>query len=545
MSAHPELDAPHSNDSTGRGAGPAPEPTVTAVDRALRLLLVEDSVDDAFLIERHLRKNGFIPETTRVETSGEMTTALEGELPPDVILADYNLPNFSGPAALSLLKKAELDIPFIMMSGAISEETAVESMRAGAQDYVTKQNLARLVPVLHRELRESAARRNRLAAELALVASEARFVRLVEAMPIGLLISDANGRITFANHAIEHILGYAPGTMSSGELERSAVVPSLELLPVPAAPHEPVPPHETRILTRDGQSLEALVGLTPLNPESTADTHLTAAFIVDLTLQKRSEEILRRTEKLTVAGRLAASIAHEINNPLEAITNCLYLVGQTPLTADGTTYLTMAQSELNRVAQITVQTLRFYRRSTSTGETDIHELVETVLTLLDSRLRRSLIEVERRFGTIPPIIAHDGELRQVLANLIGNAIDAVGTGGRIIVSTRASHDSNTGRAGIRIAVVDNGTGMNAETLARIFEPFYSTKGITGTGLGLWISRDILEKYEGTLRVRSRPKTDTRPGSTIFSIFIPHPTHSTLSQGNDGAVADETRERLLS
>ena len=545
MSAQPELDAPHIDDNTARGSGPLLEPAAPAVDRALRLLIVEDNVDDAFLIERHLRKNGFIPETTRVETAAEMTAALEGELPPDVILADYNLPNFSGPAALALLKRAELDIPFIMMSGAISEETAVESMRAGAQDYVTKQNPARLVPVLHRELREAAARRNRLAAELALVASEARFVRLVEAMPIGLLISDAAGRITFANHAIEHILGYAPGSMSAGTLERSAVIPSLESLPVAAAPHEPVSPHETRILTRDGQSLEALVGLTPLNPESTADTHLTAAFIVDLTLQKRSEEILRRTEKLTVAGRLAASIAHEINNPLEAITNCLYLVGQTSLTPDGTTYLNMAQSELNRVAQITVQTLRFYRRSTSTGATDIHELLETVLTLLDSRLRRSQIEIIRRFGNIPPIIAHDGELRQVLANLIGNAIDAIGSNGRIVVSTRPSHDQKTGRAGVRIAVVDNGTGMNADTLARIFEPFYSTKGITGTGLGLWISRDILEKHEGTLRVRSRPATDTRPGSTIFSIFIPHPTHGTLPQDTEAAAADKTRERLLS
>jgi len=528
MPPFPELNARRTPEEVDRAPDPAPAPPPVPAERALRLLLVEDNPDDAFLIERHLRKNGFLPEIQRVETSGEMTTALESELPPDVILADYNLPNFSGPAALSLLRQAELDVPFIMMSGAISEETAVESMRAGAQDYVTKQNLARLVPVLHRELREAAARRNRLAAELALVASEARFLRLVEAMPIGLLISDSTGRITFANHAIERTLGYAPGTMSSGVLERSAVVPSLEAMPASAAPHEPVSPHETRVLTRDGHHLEALVGLTPLNPESSAEAHLTATFVVDLTLQKRSEEILRRTEKLTVAGRLAASIAHEINNPLEAIVNCLYLVGQTTLTADGQTYLAMAQSELNRVAQITVQTLRFYRRSTAASATDIHELLETVLTLLDSRLRRSHITIDRRFGSIPPIIAHDGELRQVLANLIGNAIDAVGTNGRITICTRAGQDWKTCRPGIRIAVVDNGTGMSTEVLGRIFEPFYSTKGITGTGLGLWISRDILEKHEGTLRVRSRPATAQCPGGTIFSIFIPHPAAATAA-----------------
>ncbi len=539
-----------------------PDQELVSGDRPLRLLLVEDNDDDAFLLERHLRKNGFTPETTRVETAAEMTAALQSDPLPEVILADYNLPHFSGPAALSLLKKAELDIPFIMLSGAISEETAVESMRAGAQDYVTKQNLARLIPILLRELREATARRNRLAAELALVASESRFVRLVEAMPIGLLISDATGRITFANQAIERLLGYPVGSMSTGTLRRSDLLPSLEpqadqaaatqadqaaatqahgtasTQAHGAAPGRAGDPVETRLVTREGLPLDALVGIAPLNPESTDAARLTAAFVVDLTLQKRSEEVLRRTEKLTVAGRLAASIAHEINNPLEAITNCLYLVGQTALTPDGQTYLALAQEELDRVAQITVQTLRFYRRSTSTGATDIHELLQTVLTLLDSRLRRSQITVERRFGDIPAIIAHDGELRQVLANLIGNAIDALPAGGRLLLHTAVSRHWITGRPGIRISIADNGTGMIAQTLSRIFEPFYSTKGITGTGLGLWISRDIIEKHEGTLRVRSRPAADGCPGSTVFGIFLPHPPPIEAAAARDDQSAPE-------
>ncbi len=490
--------------------------------RSLRLLLVEDNQDDALLIERHLRKNGFAPEIIRVETPWEMEEALKAELPPDVVLADYNLPQFSGPAALALVRRAELDIPFVMMSGAISEETAVESMRAGAHDYVTKQNIARLIPVLDRELREATARRKRLAAELALRASETRFHRLIEAMPVGLLLSDAQGRITYANAASEKLLGYEPGAMAAADLQLSSllVLPTQEHFTVllDAVATSPV---EMQVHSASGSTVEALVGFAPLNPES-QEERLTAAFIVDLTLQKKSEELLRRTEKLTVAGRLAASIAHEINNPLEAITNCLYLVAQTQLTLDGRTYLTMAQAELNRVAQITVQTLRFYRRSTSAGATDLHELLETVLTLLDTRLRRSQIDVEKRFDPIPTIVAHDGELRQVLANLIGNAIDALSPGGRLVLHTYPGHNWTTGRSGIRVCIADNGTGMSPDTLSRIFEPFFSTKGITGTGLGLWITRDILEKHEATLHVRSRAATEQCAGSTLFMIHIPHP-----------------------
>ena len=457
-----------------------------------------------------------------------MSEALDAELPPDVVLADYNLPQFSGPAALALVRQAELDVPFVMMSGAISEETAVESMRAGAQDYVTKQNIARLIPVLHRELREAAARRNRVAAELALRASETRFHRLVEAMPVGLLLSDAQGRITYANAAIESLLGYAPGAMVAEDLQLSSV------LTLPAQEQGAVPLHsvatspvDTRVRNSAGEVVEALVGFAPLNPES-QEERLTAAFIIDLTLQKKSEELLRRTEKLTVAGRLAASIAHEINNPLEAITNCLYLVAQTQLTLDGRTYLTMAQAELDRVAQITVQTLRFYRRSTSAGATDLHELMETVLTLLDSRLRRSQIAVDRRFGAIPKIVAHDGELRQVLANLIGNAIDALSPGGRLTLHTATGRNWKTGRDGIRLSIADNGTGISPETLGRIFEPFFSTKGITGTGLGLWITRDILEKHEGTLQVRSRAATEQQSGCTVFTVHLPYPVREGVS-----------------
>ena len=499
----------------------------------LRILLVEDSPDDALLLERHLRRNGFLFELARAETASEMYALLDRTDPPDVVIADYNLPHFSGPAALQVLKTTELDVPFIMMSGAISEETAVESMRAGAQDYVTKQNLARLVPAIERELREAAARRHKRAAEVALRASQARFHRLVEAMPLGLLITDARGHIIYANTAIERLLGYPNDLMISGEVTLDRICPALRDtasglsdgadLNTAGSPdwRLTAEPFESVCFARTGQAIDVLVGVARLNPESDSTDWQMAAFIADLTLQKKSEEVLRRTEKLAVAGRLAASIAHEINNPLEAITNCLYLVGQTELPPLAREYLDLAQGELDRVAQITVQTLRFYRRSTQTSETDVHELLQTVLALLDSRLRRQNITVDRRLRASSRIRAHDGEIRQVLANLVGNAIDAAGqSGGTIYLRTRSATDWNSGRRGIRITVADDGSGMDSPTLARIFEAFFSTKGLTGTGLGLWVSREIVEKHQGSIRVRSRPHTPGRPGGTVFTLFLP-------------------------
>lgn len=492
--------------------------------RSLHVLLVEDNPEDAFLLERHLRRNGFAPTVVRVETASEMQDALRSEALPDVVLADYNLPEFSGPAALALLKDLRLDIPFIMLSGAVSEETAVSSMRAGAQDYVSKQNLSRLVPAIERELTEVANRRREQAVQQALLASESRFDRLVAAMPLGLLISDADDRVVYANRAIENMLGYVPGTLRSGQCrletvfaDRTRFTAALGATPRPSNPDQLF---ETTCQLSGGGAIEVLVGVTVLNPERAVEDRQIAIFVADISLQKKSEETLRRTEKLAVAGRLAAAIAHEINNPLAGMTNCLYLLGQCELPAQAREFLDTATSELNRVSQITVQTLRFHRSSMHAKSTDVHELFETVLTLLQSRLAQLGIEVERRFVQVPLISVHEGEIRQLIANLVSNAIDALPRGGRIVVQTAPAVHARTGVNGVRLTVADNGLGMDATTQSRVFEPFFSTKGITGTGLGLWISREIVEKHQGTIRVRSRRADSSHAGGTVFSVFLP-------------------------
>jgi nitrogen-specific signal transduction histidine kinase/CheY-like chemotaxis protein len=519
-------------------------PDIPFSGQPLRVLLVEDNPDDAFLLERHLQRAGYRSDITRVETEEEMRSELDGETGCcwHVILADYNLPNFSALAALRLLKSTALDIPLIVMSGAISEETAVAAMRAGALDYVAKQNLARLVPAIEREITEADARRVKRAAELALRIAEERFHRLAEAMPLGLFISGESGKILYANEALEKILGYSQEEIASGEVTTARILTGAsepDLSPKPtgecapdSASGYPTPrsliearlwaeggcePFEVECIRKDGTNVCTLIGAAILNPEAPKEECQIAAFLVDLTEQKQSHNVLRRTEKLAAAGRLAASIAHEINNPLESVTNCLYLLHQGQMDDSSRKYLDLAQRELDRVVQITTQTLRFYRQNSRPTLTDVHELFATVLTLFDARIRNTEIEVVRKFGHIPTVLANDGEIRQVLANLIGNAIDAMPAGGKLCLRTTTAIDWQDGRKGISITISDSGQGMDRHTRQRIFEPFFSTKGLTGTGLGLWVTQGILAKHQAKITLRSR---QGKGSGTTFRLFLP-------------------------
>jgi PAS domain S-box-containing protein len=511
-------------------------PTDSKLDgKALRVLLIEDDEDDAMMLERHLRRAGFAVSLLRVETEETMRQALSSlggaaknqEGPNwDIILSDYNLPSFSAPAALKILKESGNDVPFIVMSGAVSEDTAVEAMRAGAHDYISKQNLTRLIPAIERELGEAQVRRRRVATEKALRLSEQRFHYLVEAMPLGLLISDSSGRLSYANSAAERLLGFSAEELRESSVVLSSILEEAASLIVSMdgdgdAPQQP--PFETQYTTRDGSRISLLVGIVVLNPEAPRGERQFAAFLIDLTEQKQSQEVVRRTEKLAATGRLAASIAHEINNPLEAVTNCLYLMEQTSLDSTAKTYLEMAQRELDRVVHITTQTLRFYRQNTRPTETDIHDLLETVLALYEARMRTFGIESIREYSDVPHVVVYDGEIRQILANLVGNAVDAMqSSGGKLILRTAAGRDWPLNRSGIILTIADSGAGMDGQTLKRIFEPFFSTKGATGTGLGLWVSREILAKHMGKIQVRSRPANPENHGQgwTVFRVFLP-------------------------
>ncbi len=234
-----------------------------------------------------------------------------------------------------------------------------------------------------------------------------------------------------------------------------------------------------------------------------------------------SETALRHSERLAIVGRLASSIAHEINNPLEAVTNLLYLLNGTPLNAEQQDYLDIAQRELARVSEIAVNTLTFNRRRDVKGQASIAALLDSVLLLYHGRLAGSDTMVEHRYRNAAPLTCYPGELRQVFANLIGNAFDAMRGGGRLLVRERPATHPRTGEDGVRITVADTGEGMSEDVKAHLFEAFQSTKGSNGSGLGLWISKGIVDKHSGSIQVR----TSQRPGSsgTVFSMFIPLPS----------------------
>lgn len=244
--------------------------------------------------------------------------------------------------------------------------------------------------------------------------------------------------------------------------------------------------------------------------------------ILDSSDRKRSEEALRKTEKLAATGRLAASIAHEINNPLEAITNLLYLLRNfSNLEGQTLEHVVQAEHEAQRIAEITQQTLRFYRQSTSPSRTNLAELLDSVLSLYQGRLHGLGIEAVREYDASMELFCYAGEIRQVFANLIGNAIDATSSGGRIVIRARNSRNWKDGsRAGIRFTVADTGSGMEPGVRARVFEAFFSTKEATGTGLGLWVSQGIILKHGGLIHLRSRTKVEGKSSGTVFQIFFP-------------------------
>ncbi|MHB1937094.1 MAG: sensor histidine kinase [Acidobacteriaceae bacterium] len=287
-----------------------------------------------------------------------------------------------------------------------------------------------------------------------------------------------------------------------GELTATPVSPRIWLIslyPVRTGGDRPVDPRGSSLRGNGGPATD---------PPPSPPVRWVGAVIVDATERKLSEELLRRTEKLAATGQLAASIAHEINNPLEAVTNLLYLLGQQPLDPDSRHYTDMAQQEIARVSQITQQTLRFYRQSSGPTLISPADVLDSVLDLHHGKSNASKVQtIWRRRGEVD-LVALSGEMRQLFANLVGNALDAMPNGGRLIVSVRASRTWYQPEIpGVRITIADTGSGMTEYVRQHMFDAFFTTKEITGTGLGLWISSEIIAKHKGTVRVRSRPPTE--------------------------------------
>ena len=237
--------------------------------------------------------------------------------------------------------------------------------------------------------------------------------------------------------------------------------------------------------------------------------------LTDITERKRAEDAIIRTEKLASVGRMASTIAHEINNPLETIGQSVYLaMTDSSISQEAKSYLEIAVDQLERVAHITKQTLAFHRDQSTPQNLDLGELADSILRLFSARLEARGVTVEKRYAELAPIKAFGGEIRQVISNLISNSMDAVPDHGRIHLRVAHSSGANDARW-VRFVIADTGSGILPERLSRIFEPFYTTKEMVGVGLGLWVSKQIIEKYGGHIRVRSKPGA-----GTVFAVIFP-------------------------
>jgi PAS domain S-box-containing protein len=293
---------------------------------------------------------------------------------------------------------------------------------------------------------------------------------------------------------------------------------------------------------KDGSFFWNELSLSPIQNRDGVVTHF-VGIQTDVTARVEFEAALRESEKLAAVGRLASSIAHEINNPLESVMNLLYLSQNTEDLPEMRRYLWLADQELRQVALITAHSLRFYKQSTRPTAIQPGELMESVLSMYSRQVENAHVSVSRRDRPSQPFTCLESEVRQVLNNLVRNAIDAMrGPGGRLIVRTRNATDWRSGVHGILFTVADTGSGIGPETMKQIYTAFFTTKGIGGTGLGLWISSEIVARHSGRLLVRSRQ----RPGAsgTVFQLFLPFqappsappPTH--VPDLSAGSASDE-------
>ena len=499
--------------------------------RNLKLLLIEDSEDDEFLLLRHLKKSGYAVQHQRVETDKDMREALESQAW-DLIISDYSMPRFSGLKALEVYKDCGSDLPFIIVSGTIGEETAVKALRSGAHDFILKGKYARLLPAMDRELREFRSRKARKDAERKLSEQELHFRSLIEnALDIITIVSE-DGSVLFSSPAIERILGYKPDEVMGKRLQdlvhsqdKTALTDSFEK----AVRNESEVHNVTlRFRRKDGEIrfLES-IGRNLLDDPTVGGIVLNSR---DITEQHRAELALRKAnarlsetldelqesqgqaiqqERLIALGAMASGIAHDFNNALTSVLGFSEALLMYPeILEDRDQSLELIQM-MNTAAQdgagVVSRLSEFYRhreKDEQFAPLDLARVTEQTLNLTKPKWSGQAqaagvhITVEQTFEAVPPIMGNEQELRQALTNLIFNAVDAMPEGGTLSLSTQTQGDF------VVLEISDSGTGMDEETKSRCLEPFFTTKGQKGTGMGLSMVYGILKRHQALVEIDS-------------------------------------------
>jgi signal transduction histidine kinase len=339
--------------------------------------------------------------------------------------------------------------------------------------------------------------------------------------PIGLALFDIpDFRYLRLNDRQAAFFGLRPDQIVGKTLTEMAPIEGLRELFEQVARGEPVInyPLEGTLVTDPEEHRYWTVSYFPVYAPDGSIQAITAASL-EITQQKKAQMALLESEKLAVVGRLASSIAHEINNPLESVTNLLYLARTSDDLTEVHGFLDTAERELRRASAITSQTLRFHKQSTAPRAVTPAEIFDSVLSVYHGRIVNADVTIERHDAVDRPVRCFDAEIRQVLSNLVNNALDAIlDQRGRLILRSREGTNWANGEPGVFFTIADTGAGMSPHTLSRIFTPFFTTKGITGTGLGLWVSQEIVSRHRGLLHVRSNQRPDTH--GTVFTLFLP-------------------------
>jgi len=498
------------------------------MSRHLKVLFLEDSEDDVLLIARHLTKAGFTVDAHRVDTPDDFRSALKSSLW-DVVISDYSLPGLNALAAIHIFKESGPDIPFLVVSGAVGEETAVEVLKSGAHDVLIKNNLARLVPAVERELREAAERRARRKAEESLAASEIKFRRIVETAHEGIWMLDPSGHTTYMNRRMADMLGLDPTQTGLAELPHFLAEPKIVEV-IDGYLHGKTDGTATfraqcRLRRDDGTALWGMLAFHSMVDESgSCFGHL--ATIFDVTEHRRLQEQLMVSDRMASVGILAAGVAHEINNPLAAVLTNLHMavecIPTLKLDPSSERDRTELEEELKDALEASerlrdiVRDLKIFSRTpeTSMGPVDMQRILESSLRMAWNELKHRA-RIVRNFQPVPMVHGDESRLGQVFLNLIVNAVQAMEEG-RADKNTITLSTSVDPRGRIEVEVRDTGSGMSQEVQSHLFTPFYTTKPVgVGTGLGLSICNRIVQALGGEITVESEVDK-----GTSFHVFLP-------------------------
>jgi len=493
-----------------------------------RILIADDNAD----MREYMRRLLAPRYDVEIFPDGESAFQAALERSPDLVLTDVMMPKLDG---FGLLKALRADsrtatVPVMLLSARAGEESRLEGIAAGADDYLVKPFAAReLLTRVETRLLLSRMRRE---TEAALRESEERFRTLVTAT------SNAIYRVSPDWSEIRQLRGepLIADTEAAGRSWLQEYIHPEDQGRVLEVIRKAIHSQSAFDLEHRVQRADGSLGWTfwraiPLK-DANGDIVEWFGTASDISERKRTEEALLRSEKLATLGRLAATIAHEINNPLEAITNTLYLARVSSEDPVGVRhYLDLADDELKRVAHITRQTLGFYRESSAPTAVSVDTVLDAAEDLLRAKIKAKRVSVEKQYGIDRQVTAVAGELRQVFSNLLANSLDAIEEQGAIKLRISRAPWLDHGPQRIRVTIADNGKGIDAATLPRIFEPLFTTKEATGSGLGLWVSKQIVEKHGGSIRVRSNPQKPRN--GTVISIFLP----ATEMSASEAAAAE--------